>query len=444
VNLDVNNVWEAALKILENSMTQVVYDSMIRTLSPVSCHNDIFTIKTTKDFYKPTIKNRYSAEIQRCIRAVLGESVEVLIVSPENYDPSSQTEEERVSQYNYEKSNLRLKYTFDSFVSGKCNELAYVAAQVVSEAPGTSGYNPLFLYGGVGLGKTHLVHSIGNKAIDLYPDLKVLYVSSETFTNEFITSIRERSTQAFKDKFRECDLLLIDDVQFLSGKNETQEEMFHTFNDLYSENKQIVLTSDVPPRELRDLEARLTSRFSAGLIADITIPDYETRTAILEKKLHSEMIEIPQEVKEFITRNIVSNIRDLEGALTKVTAYARLTNTTITLDLTQEVLRDQLIAMDRQSVDMDFIQSVVAQYFQISKEDLKGKRRAHNLVYPRQIAMYLCRKMLDVSLPDVGKLFGGRDHTTVIHSCDKIAREVEHDKKLQTQVEELEVKIRGY
>ena len=437
-------MWEAALKILENSMTQVVYDSMIRTLSPVSCHNDIFTIKTTKDFYKPTIKNRYSAEIQRCIRAVLGESVEVLIVSPENYDPSSQTEEERVSQYNYEKSNLRLKYTFDSFVSGKCNELAYVAAQVVSEAPGTSGYNPLFLYGGVGLGKTHLVHSIGNKAIDLYPDLKVLYVSSETFTNEFITSIRERSTQAFKDKFRECDLLLIDDVQFLSGKNETQEEMFHTFNDLYSENKQIVLTSDVPPRELRDLEARLTSRFSAGLIADITIPDYETRTAILEKKLHSEMIEIPQEVKEFITRNIVSNIRDLEGALTKVTAYARLTNTTITLDLTQEVLRDQLIAMDRQSVDMDFIQSVVAQYFQISKEDLKGKRRAHNLVYPRQIAMYLCRKMLDVSLPDVGKLFGGRDHTTVIHSCDKIAREVEHDKKLQTQVEELEVKIRGY
>jgi len=425
-------------------MTQVVYDSMIRTLSPVSCHNDIFTIKTTKDFYKPTIKNRYSAEIQRSIRAVLGESIEVLIISPENFDPSSQTEEERVSQINYEKSNLRLKYTFDSFVSGKCNELAYSAAQVVSEAPGSSGYNPLFLYGGVGLGKTHLVHSIGNKAIDLYPDLKVLYVSSETFTNEFITSIRERSTQAFKDKFRECDLLLIDDVQFLSGKNETQEEMFHTFNDLYSENKQIVLTSDVPPRELRDLEARLTSRFSAGLIADITIPDYETRTAILEKKLHSEMIEIPQEVKEFITRNIVSNIRDLEGALTKVTAYARLTNTTITLELTQEVLRDQLISMDRQSIDMDFIQSVVAQYFNISREDLKSKRRAHNLVYPRQIAMYLCRKMLDVSLPDVGKLFGGRDHTTVIHSCDKIAREVENDKKLQMQVEELEVKIRGY
>ena len=438
--MDIHLVWEKALGMLEKSMTQVVFDSIMKSITPISYGHGILTLKTNRDFYKPTIKARYLTEMKRCIRAITDEDIEILLESPEDHTKSIT---ERVLKYNYEKTNLRQKYVFETFVRGKCNEFAYSAAQAVAESPGLSGYNPLFLYGGVGLGKTHLIHSIGNLALEIHPELNVMYVSSETFTNEFIASIRDKTTQSFKNKFRDCDVLLIDDVQFLVGKNETQEEMFHTFNDLYGANKQIVLASDVPPKELSELEARLTSRFSAGLIADITIPDYETRTAILEKKLDIEQITIPQQVKEFISLNIVSNIRDLEGALNKVTAYARLTDTPITLEMAQDALRDQITGKKSRVVTMEYIQEIVAQHFKISVEDLCSKRRTHAIVYPRQIAMYLCRKILDVSLPDVGKAFGGRDHSTVIHSCEKIFSEIEKDEKLKLLVASLEEVIKG-
>jgi len=435
----IQEIWQETLPLLEKSMTQVTFDVTMMSMTPYSYENGLFTLKTKDDFFKPTIKRRYLSEITRCIRIVTQiEDIEVRIVSPEDFDESNLERRE-----NYERTNLRRRYVFETFVKGKCNELAYAAAEAVAESPGKTDYNPLFLYGGVGLGKTHLMHSIGNFVADQYPDVKVLYVTSETFTSEFITAIREDRKDEFKDKYRECDLLLMDDVQFLEGKVETQEEMFHTFNTLYNNNKQIVLTSDQPPKELTALEARLTSRFAMGLTADITIPDYETRTAILEKKLHMEHLDIDQSVKDFITRNVVSNIRDLEGALNKITAYARLTNAQISLSLAEQALKDQLISNQQPDITVPYIQQVVASHYNITTADLSGRKRTQGIVLPRQIAMYLSRKLLDVSLPDVGKFFGGRDHSTVIHSCEKIANEIETDAKLRDIVHDLERNIKG-
>ena len=437
--MDINAVWEQALPLIEQSVSQVIYDTTILSVTPISYDRGVITLKTSNDFYKPSLSKRYFFEITRCVRTVAGmEDLELRFVSPEDFDETN-LEKRRL----YEDSNLRRKYIFDTFVKGKCNELAYAAAEAVAANPGKTDYNPLFLYGGVGLGKTHLMHSIGNYVIEKYPELKVLYVTSETFTNEFISAIREDRMHDFKNKYREADLLLMDDVQFLEGKAETQEEMFHTFNTIYNNNKQIVLTSDQPPKELTALEARLTSRFAMGLIADINIPDYETRTAILEKKLDLEHLDIPQIVKEFITRNVVSNIRDLEGALNKVTAYAKLTNAKITLELAEQALKDQLTANQRPDITVPYIQQVVAARYDITTNDLSGRKRTQSIVLPRQIAMYLSRKLLDVSLPDVGKYFGGRDHSTVIHSCEKIANEIELDEKLRDIVNDLEKNIKG-
>jgi len=436
------DIWQKALPLLENIMTQVVYDSAIETINPLSYENGVLTIMTDKDFRKTTLKTRYFHDLTRCVRIASGnDELELDIVSQEDFRTDST--DVRIVNYNYEKTNLRQKYVFDTFVKGKCNELAYNAARAVSETPGANNYNPLFLYGGVGLGKTHLVHSIGNRALDLFPDLKIMYVSCEAFTTELVTAIREHTTLQFKEKYRKVDVLIVDDVQFLEGKEQTQEEMFHTFNDLHDANKQIILTSDLPPNALVGLETRLTSRFAAGLIADVSMPDYETRTAILETKLHNEKIEIPQTVKEFITRNIVSNIRDLEGALNKVMAWANLSKATITLELAQHALKDQLVHTDKPDITMGYIQQVVASHFKLTTEDLNGRKRTQAIVLPRQIAMYLCRKLLDKSLPDVGKFFGGRDHSTVIHSCEKIANELEMDEKLRILIEDLEIRIRG-
>jgi len=442
--LDIHDVWQKALPLIENSMTQVVYDSLIVSLVPISYENGILTLMTDKDFSKPSLKNRYFHELTRCVQtAAEDRDLELRFLSPEDFSAAGAIDSKPNNRHNYEKTNLRQKYSFETFVKGKCNELAYAAAKAVAEKPGSSNYNPLFLYGGVGLGKTHLVHSIGNLALDINPELKIMYVSSETFMNEFIASIREQTTQQFKNKYRDCDILIVDDVQFLVGKTETQEELFHTFNDIYSASKQIVLTSDMPPKELTGLEARLISRFAGGVIADITIPDYETRTAILETKLYNEKIEIPQSVKEFILHNIVSNIRELEGALNKVMAWANLTKATLTLELAQQALKDQLINTHKPEITMGYIQEIVASHFRLPPEDLGSRKRTQSIVFPRQIAMYLCRKIMDKSLPEVGKFFGGRDHSTVIHSCEKIANEIEMDEKLRILVEELELRIRG-
>ena len=436
--MEMEQYWAKALQYLEKSMTSVSFHTYVKTLVPLNFENHVFTLRTGDDFFKSIIHSRYLFEINRCVRTAVNADVEVKIISPEDTHPQT-----RSHATQYAQTNLRLKYVFETFVQGKSNELAYAAARAVAENPGMSNYNPLFLYGGVGLGKTHLMHSIGNFVVEVDPKRKVLYQSTEVFTNEFIAALRENTTQAFKAKYRSCDVLLLDDIQFLVGKESTQEEMFHTFETLYNNNKQLVFTSDQPPKELTSLEKRLTTRFSMGLTVDVTLPDYETRIAILDKKLAIERLVIPDTVKEFIIRNVVSNIRDLEGALNKVTAYARFTNTPLTLALAEEALKDQLQGAESHEVSVPYISQVVADHYNLTVEELCSRSRKQSIVVPRQIAMYLCRKILDASLPSLGTAFGKKDHTTVMHSCNKIAEELESDARLRDVILELEHKIQG-
>jgi len=436
--MNIEKCWQDSLVLLKKAMTEVVFTSMINTLTPVSFDNNTLTLMTD-DFFKTTITRRYLSQITHCVRQVSNIDADIVIVSPDDSSPKA-----KKSAKDYAKTNLRQRYSFDTFVKGKCNELAYSAAIAVAEAPGKSNYNPLFLYGGVGLGKTHLIQSIGNYVVDMRPELKVVYMSTEDFTNELIDAIRTNSTQKFKNKYRSCDLLLLDDIQFLEKTAGTQEEMFHTFNTLHNASKQIVLTSDLPPMELTNIERRLTTRFGMGLTADLTLPDYETRSAILEKKLSFERLVIPSSVKELIIRNVTSNIRDLEGALNKVIAYARFTNTPITLELAEKALKDQLEGAEKAEINITYIQQIVADHYNLTIADLNGRKRTQNIVFPRQIAMYLCRKLLeDQSLPSIGAAFGDRDHTTVMHGCNKISGELESDKHLGDVISELERRIRG-
>jgi len=412
-------------------------------LYPHSYDNNILSLKTPEDFHKPTIIKRYLFDIKRCFNEVIeSNDNDVIIVSPEDFADSG---EQSAKHNNYKMTNLRPGYLFDTFVEGSNNLMAASAAKAVADASGTgaSVYNPLFLYGGVGLGKTHLMHAIGNQVIEQKPSIKVRYISSETFTNEFTAALREKTMPEFIKKYRDCDLILIDDIQFLEGKERTQEEMFHTFNDLYNNNKQIVIASDQPPARLGGLEERLTSRFAMGLQVDITKPDDATRAAILDKKMQRENIDIPTDVKEFILKNFINNIRDLEGALNKILAYARLSSVPISLELAENALKDQLINHAPPVLTMDYIQTIVANHYNLTTEEINSRKRTQNIVFPRQIAMYLCRKLMDVSQPEVGKFFGGRDHTTVIHSCEKISAELEYDIQLKEAISLLEKIIKG-
>jgi len=441
--MNVHTIWERTLKLLESCATEATYLTYLKPLYPHAYENNVLFLKTPEDFHKPTIIKRYLFDIKRCFNEVIeSNDNDVIIVSPEDLTGSGQ---ESARHSNYKKTNLRPGYLFDTFVEGSGNQMAVAAAKAVAETSGTgaSGYNPLFLYGGVGLGKTHLMHAIGNQVIEQNPSIKVRYISSETFTNEFTAALREQTMPEFIKRYRDCDLILIDDIQFLEGKERTQEEMFHTFNDLYNNNKQIVISSDQPPKRLGGLEERLTSRFNMGLLVDITKPDYETRAAILEKKLQRENIDIPFEVKEIILKNVVTNIRDLEGALNKITAYARLSNVPISLELAQNALKDQLVDHAPPVLTMDYIQKIVSNHYSLSIEEMNSRKRTQNIVFPRQVAMYLCRKLMDVSQPEVGRFFGGRDHTTVIHSCEKISAELEYDAQLRETIAQLEKTIKG-
>ncbi len=335
---------------------------------------------------------------------------------------------------------LNPKYTFDSFVIGNSNRFAHAASLAVAEAP-AKAYNPLFIYGGVGLGKTHLMHAIGHYILDNNPKSQVVYVSSEKFTNELINSIKDDKNVEFRNKYRNIDILLVDDIQFIAGKERTQEEFFHTFNALYEANKQIIISSDRPPKEIPTLEDRLRSRFEWGLIADIQAPDFETRMAILKKKADVEKLNIPNEVMVYIATKIKSNIRELEGALIRIVAFSSLTNKEISVDLASEALKDIISSKQTKQVTIDIIQEVVANYYNLKIEDLKSSRRTRNIAFPRQIAMYLSRKLTDMSLPKIGEEFGGRDHTTVIHAYEKISNNLKKDESLQNAINELNKRI---
>ena len=338
-------------------------------------------------------------------------------------------------------SRLNERYTFETFVIGSSNRFAHAAAFAVAESP-AKAYNPLFIYGGSGLGKTHLLHSIGHYSMGLYPGIRVRYVSSEEFTNDFINSIATNRTQQFQARYRDVDVLLIDDIQFLSGKDSTQEAFFHTFNTLHDHNKQVVITSDLAPRQLTGFEDRMRSRFEQGLITDVQIPDLETRIAILRKRAQNEQIQVPDDILEFMASKVSSNIRELEGTLIRVTAYASLTRAPVDLQLVQTVLKD-LITLDEDNVIApgDIIEAVAA-YFKLSTDDLFGSSRSQQIASARQIAMYLCRELTSLSLPKIGQLFGGRDHTTVMYANKKISELMKERRSIYNQVTELTSRIK--
>lgn len=341
---------------------------------------------------------------------------------------------EAATRYNYSKdTGLNPKYVFENYVKGGSNRMACAAAEQVSENPGIA-YNPLFIYGSVGVGKTHLLHAIGHKALQIRPNLSVLYVTSEKFTNDLINAIRDNRTEQFREHYRSIDILLIDDIQFIAGKEATQEEFFHTFNALYTANKQIVVTSDRAPKAMLVLEDRLRSRFEGGLISDVGLPDYEMRLLILQAKARFQAVPVSQEVLEFIARQVQSNIRELEGALTRVTAFAIHNNSTLTVDVASQALNEIMLNTRRQSLKPERIIEVVAQYFNVDVKEMQGRSRSQDIVLPRQVAMYIIREQTDSSLVEIGQKLGGRDHTTVMHAIDKIEHEYEVNNNLRSQV----------
>nr|WP_330382256.1 chromosomal replication initiator protein DnaA [Clostridioides difficile] len=322
------------------------------------------------------------------------------------------------------------------------NRFAHAACVAVAESP-AKAYNPLFLYGGVGLGKTHLMHAIGHHIVSQKKDSKVVYVSSEKFTNELINSIKDDKNEEFRNKYRNVDVLLIDDIQFIAGKERTQEEFFHTFNTLHEANKQIIISSDRPPKDIPTLEDRLRSRFEMGLITDIQAPDFETRIAILRKKAQLERIDVPNEVMSYIAKNIKSNIRELEGALTRVVAYSSLSNRVISFDLATEALKDIITTSKNEEINVLRIKEKVSSVFNLKMEDFNSKKRTRSIAYPRQIAMYLTRELTDLSLPKIGEEFGGRDHTTVIHAHDKVSKDIEESEEIKTKIDKIISDLKG-
>lgn len=438
-------IWKSALSLMEKQLSKPSFDTWILSAQPVTLQKNTVVLQVSNEFNRDWLQNHYVTLIAESLRKASGNPLDVRFVLPnEDLTPRPDAIELSVEKNQVDDNltaNLNPKYTFNSFVIGESNRFAHAASLAVAEAPARA-YNPLFIYGGVGLGKTHLMHAIGHYVLENYPQLQVVYISCEKFTNEFINSIQYKRSEEFRNKYRNVDLLMVDDIQFLAGKEQTQEEFFHTFNALHEANKQIILSSDRPPREIATLEDRLRSRFEWGLITDIQQPDLETRAAILRKKSESENLQVPNDVLLYLANRINSNIRELEGALIRINAYASFTARSITTELIDEVLKDVIPSQRQKQVTIQDIQVVVAHHFGIRVEDLKAKRRTRAVAFPRQVAMYLARKITDQSLPRIGEEFGGRDHTTVLHACDKIEREIVISNELSSNIQALTEKIK--
>ncbi len=434
-------IWGEALSAIQGRVTRQSFDNWFRPLALESIEDSRVNILLPNRFFKEWFEDHYLS----LLRSVLGDlmftkaDVSLRVQDPER-QPALDTRPEPIARrpvrrYRNDSPFLNPKYTFENFVVGSSNQFAHAGCLAVGEQL-SKAYNPLFIYGGVGLGKTHLLHAIGHLVLKRNNRVRVSYVSSEKFTNDLINAIRFDSTVEFRNRYRSLDLLLIDDIQFIAGKERTQEEFFHTFNELYDSAKQIVMSSDSLPREIPTLEERLSSRFEWGLIADIQPPDLETKAAILRKKAQAEGVRLPDEVSLFIAKNVQSNIRELEGSLVRLIAYASLTGREITLELAQETLRE-LNAERAKVITLPAIQRVVAEFFQVKVEDLKSKERNQGVVLPRQVAMYLSRSMTASSLPAIGEAFGGKDHTTVMHACEKIKNRLAEDDAFRRQIETL-------
>ncbi|PLX99219.1 MAG: chromosomal replication initiator protein DnaA [Desulfuromonas sp.] len=442
-----NKLWEETLDQLEKHLNAQHFSTWIKPIRLQSINKDVVHLEVPNRFVLDWVRDNYARLIQDTLSNLgavdykLNWSIGRNSTVQENSTKEKETNKEETKPAAIttappaNHTNLNPKYTFDAFVSGSSNQFAHAAAMAVAANPATT-YNPLFIYGGVGLGKTHLVNAIGNAMLARNPQLRVCYYASEKFMNELINSIRYAKMDDFRNKFRSMDVLLIDDVQFIAGKERTQEEFFHTFNALYESHKQIVVTSDKFPKEIPELEERLRSRFEWGLIADIQPPDIETKQAILRLKAEQNRIDLPDEVARFLASSVASNVRELEGYLVRIGAYASLTSTTITLDMARDILKDILVDKVRE-VTVEEIQKTVAGHYNLKVSDIRSSKRLKALILPRQIAMYLSRKMTDCSYPEIGERFGGKDHSTIIHAIRKIEKNLEDDLNLRVAIDNL-------
>ena len=432
---EANELLTHAKELLKEETTKISYETWIKNLEIQSSENGNIVLVASSSFQKEAIYSRYYDLLTNTFNFITNRDCNITIISKDEIQPEDLINSNSGVAYGNSNPTLNPKYTFESFVVGNNNRFAHAAALAVAEAPATS-YNPLFLYGGVGLGKTHLMHAIGNSILRKNKNSNILYVTSEKFTNQLINSIKDNDTEQFKNKYRNIDVLLIDDIQFIAGKERIQEEFFHTFNALHESGKQIILSSDRPPKDIQLLQDRLKSRFEWGLIADIQSPDYETRLAILRKKAQIENINIDDEILSNIATKIDTNIRELEGTLNKLIAKASLTNSPITHTMAERAIYD-IIAQQEKIFSAEFIQDTVAKYFKIDAKDLRGSKKSNEIAFPRQIAMYLCRNVAQMSYLQIGKDFGKRDHTTVIHACKKIEQDVKDKKDTKLIVESI-------
>lgn len=454
VNQSPLDVWSKILIALQRELSAPVFERWIQPIRPAEFENNVLSLSVPDDFFKSWIVDHYGGMITASLNDALGvtdsqvdfritpeEELSLSALKPAPAGNNTATKPYTFTQNSNAYENvLNSKYTFESFVVGPSNRFAQAACLAVAESPAKS-YNPLFIYGPVGLGKTHLMQAIGQEVLMRSPTIKVVYITSEKFTNQLINAIKTGTTMKFREKYRHVDCLLIDDIHFIAGKEATMEEFFNTFNALYDAHKQIVVSSDKPPKEIFNMEERLVSRFEWGLVTDIQPPDFETRTAILRKKAERENLNIRDEVTFFIADKIKSNIRELEGALIRVVAYSKLVGKEVDETVAQEVLKD-LIVENQKKITVDLIQRVVADYFEVRPSDMTAKRRSRSVAYPRHIAMYLSREMTSLSFPELGEQFGGRDHTTVLHACEKIKKDIKKDQKTKSLVDKLVFEIK--
>jgi chromosomal replication initiator protein len=446
IELTAESLWNEVAGRLKGALNETTYRTWFAEAEGAELSDDAFVLGVPNDFTREWIEGHFLGLIGAAVRDVTGQERRVALTVTERMpvDTPSPTAEAspRQAAAGTTDAGMNPKYTFDLFVIGSSNRFAHAAALAVAEAP-AQAYNPLFIYGGTGLGKTHLMQAIAQYVGEHSGDLSVKYVTSETFMNDFINSLRDKRIEGFKHRYRTYDLLLVDDVQFFEHKERIQEEFFHTFNSLYEAGSQIVMSSDRPPRDIATLEERLRSRFEWGLITDIQPPDLETRIAILRKKVKTDGINVSDpQVLSFIASRISTNIRELEGALTRVVAFSSLTGRSLSVDLAEDVLKDVFPQGEAAEVSIRRIQELVSERFQLSMDELCGDKRSQNIVYPRQVAMYLSRELTDSSLPKIGKEFGGRDHTTVIHATSKIARLIREDRSVYNLVQELTARVK--
>jgi len=442
-------IWEEVIEQIQKRVSKPSYETWLKDTKLERIDQDTAVIQVPNPFIQNWLQKHYSDLLQEIFYEVTGNllNCQFVLPEPQSKDATHDAVKQIHIQLKPEKthpsrfhSNLNPKYTFDTFVIGEGNRFAHAASLAVAESP-AQAYNPLFIYGGVGLGKTHLMNAIGHHVLERNPHAKVMYMTSERFTNEFIHAIRDNQAVMFRTKYRNIDVLLIDDIQFLAGKEQTQEEFFHTFNALHEADKQIVISSDRPPKEIPTLEDRLRSRFEWGLITDIQPPDLETRIAILHKKAKAEQLEIPPDVIHYIANKISTNIRELEGALIRVVAYSSVINRDVDIHLAQEALKDILSPEQSRPLTIEDIQIVVAEHYGIKADEMKAKRRTKEVAFARQVAMYLARELTDYSLPRIGQEFGGRDHTTVLHAHTKVEQLLQQDVQLQESIKRIQDRL---